>query len=81
MYEHRTRDREPGPVRLSVYEELARSRTRSFTDRTHYAEVTHAVPSYEAGRDFIGASPSGKAGAFEASIRWFESSRPSKVLS
>ena len=26
-----------------------------------------------------GASPSGKAGAFEASIRWFESSRPSHM--
>lgn len=26
---------------------------------------------------FVGASPSGKASAFGADIRWFESSRPS----
>ena len=30
---------------------------------------------------FVGASPSGKASAFGADIRWFESSRPShKIL-
>ena len=28
----------------------------------------------------IGASPSGKASAFGADIRWFESSRPSQGL-
>lgn len=27
---------------------------------------------------FVGASPSGKASAFGADIRWFESSRPSQ---
>lgn len=28
---------------------------------------------------FVGASPSGKASAFGADIRWFESSRPSQT--